>query len=72
VHRYWLSKEGKEEYIYVKFRQYFLPKPIPISCIEDSKIAAKKLNEYLINFKDHPNDHAIKKLKEMADNADKF
>jgi hypothetical protein len=36
VHPYWLGKDRKEQYLFVKFKEYFLPKPIPISCIKDA------------------------------------
>jgi hypothetical protein len=50
THPYWLAeKDGKEQYLLVKFKEYFFAKPIPISCIIDAKqsaeIMARLLNE---------------------------
>jgi len=46
---YWLSsnKEGTEEYLYVEFSEYFFKKAIPISCIENAKIEAKRMNDFV-------------------------
>lgn len=40
---------AKEQYVYVKFKEYLLPKAIPISCIEDATEYAKNTEELLKN-----------------------
>ena len=50
VHPYWLAKKNKRErYLLVRFSEYRLPKPIPISCIEDVKQEAERNKEFIIN-----------------------
>lgn len=37
IHPYWLAgADRKEQYLLVKFKEYRLAKPIPISCIKDA------------------------------------
>lgn len=48
VHPYWLAAHGrKEQYLFVKFKEYILPKPIPISCIQDALEAAERIKSFL-------------------------
>lgn len=47
IHPYWLSPFGNEQYLLVKFKEYFLPKPIPISCITDAKEAVERMEFFL-------------------------
>ena len=48
VHPYWLAGNGrKEQYLLVKFEEYFFAKPIPISCIEDALQAAESTQRFL-------------------------
>lgn len=42
VHPYRMGRYGKSQYLLVKFADYKLPKPIPISCLEDAAEAAEK------------------------------
>ena len=45
VHPYWLSRNNQEEqYLLVKFKEYFFAKPIPISCLKDCKEFANDIN----------------------------
>lgn len=48
-HPYWLScaYDGKEQYLFVKFKEYLFAKAIPISCIRDSKESAESLERFL-------------------------
>jgi len=41
------SFNGTEQYLYVKFKEYFFKKAIPISCIKDAKEAVKNLESFL-------------------------
>lgn len=48
THPYWLASGGAtEQYLLVKFKEYILPKPIPISCIKDAKLSAEFLEKFL-------------------------
>lgn len=49
VHPYWLAsnREQREQYLFVKFKQYVFAKPIPISCITDALQAAKRMEKFL-------------------------
>lgn len=48
IHRYWLAGTNREEqYLLVKFKEYFFAKPIPISCIMDAKESAKSMSRFL-------------------------
>jgi len=48
IHPYWLAgTDRKEQYLLVKFREYILPKPIPISCIQDALEAAEGTQRFL-------------------------
>lgn len=42
IHPYWLGSDRKEQYLFVKFKEYKLPKPIPISCIQDALESAER------------------------------
>jgi hypothetical protein len=53
VHPYWLAgNDRKEQYLFVKFKEYFFAKPIPISCIQDALQAAERTLAMLERDKD--------------------
>jgi len=78
IHPYWLGIDNKEQYLYVKFKEYILPKPVPISCIEDALESAKRTSAMLERDKDKigiVKGYDIKSrnwLKEQANKALKF
>ena len=39
--------DGKEQYLYVKFKEYLFKKAIPISCIYDAKESTEKMERML-------------------------
>lgn len=44
THQYWLGdNDRKEQYLLVKFKEYFFAKPIPISCIIDANQFAERM-----------------------------
>jgi len=48
THPYWLAgNDRKEQYLLVKFKEYFFAKPIPISCIRDAKKSAESMARFL-------------------------
>ena len=48
VHPFWLGdNDRKEQYLLVKFKEYFFAKPIPMSCMEDTQEAADKMERIL-------------------------
>lgn len=48
THPYWLAvNDRKEQYLLVKFKEYFFAKPIPISCIRDAKQSAESMARFL-------------------------
>ena len=47
VHPYWLGNGGQEQYLSIKFKEYTLPKPIPISCIQDALESAESMERLL-------------------------
>jgi hypothetical protein len=48
THPYWLAgNDRKEQYLLVKFKEYFFAKPIPISCIIDAKQSAESMAIFL-------------------------
>ena len=48
IHPYWLAgNDRKEQYLLVKFKEYFFAKPIPISCIRDAKRSAESMARFL-------------------------
>ena len=53
VHSYWLAgNDRKEQYLFVKFKEYFFAKPIPMSCIQDAKQASERTLSMLERNKD--------------------
>jgi len=52
THPYWLSGSGNEQYLLVKFDEYILAKPIPISCIVDCKEYINRHNSDILMHKD--------------------
>lgn len=47
IHPYWLGRDYKQRYLFVKFDEYKYPKAIPISCISDAKKMAEGLERLL-------------------------
>ncbi len=47
IHPYWLAFGGNEQYLLVKFKEYFFAKPIPISCIRDAKQSVESMAKFL-------------------------
>lgn len=52
IHPYWLGTDRKEQYLFVKFKEYIFPKPIPISCIRDALQSAERTLAMLERDKD--------------------
>lgn len=53
IHPYWLAgNDRKEQYLFVKFKEYVFAKPIPISCIQDAKQSAERTLAMLERDKD--------------------
>src|SRR5690242_18520689 len=78
IHPYWLAgNDGKEQYLLVRFKEYFLPKPIPISCIKDALEVAEQIKAMLERDKDKIGQkgysiEAFESLLKNMDNAFKF
>lgn len=77
IHPYWLSNNKKEQYLLVKFKEYLLPKPIPISCIQDALEAAERekimleRDKHLIGTKGYSKE-AFESLSKNMNDAFKF
>lgn len=78
VHPYWLAgNDRKEQYLFVKFREYFFAKPIPISCIQDALQAAESTKRFLEASMDRVGEKgyeldAFNSLSKNMNNAFKF
>lgn len=49
IRSYWLAKDGKEQFLWVRFKECRFDKAIPISCIEDALVAAQRMEIFLRN-----------------------
>lgn len=78
IHPFWLAASGgKEQYLFVKFKEYIFAKPIPVSCIQDALEAANhtfellERNKHRIGLKGYSQD-AFDGLSKQANLAKKF
>lgn len=67
----------KEQFIWVKFKEYFLKKAIPISCIEDAVESAVNLEKFLISRKKEIGNPGYSRssfdaLSELVNKSNKF